>query len=728
MPLTRLVLPLLMTAATTLPGFAQTAAPAAPPVAQRIPFTVKSPNGDRIDEYHWLRDDDPKAKRPEVIAYLEAENAYTGRALAPLATLQEQLVKEMRGRIREDDSTPPVYDNGHWYWREFKAGDEYPRHLRRRGGPAAPDASAPVEVLLDLPAMAAGKAFFRVATYAVSPDGRMLAWTEDTVGRNMHVLRFKNLATGEVLPEQVSGVLDNLVWAADSRTLFYIRQDPVTLQSGPVWRHRVGTPASADVMVYDEPDKTQFTSLRASASRAFVLIDIGGFDTSETRAVPAAQPTATPRVVLRRRPQVRHTADHWAGRWTIQTNEGAVNFKLVSAPEAAPDDRRRWRTVVPHREQGALEGFVLLAGGIAVQERIEADARVRLIKGFSGGAGVSVGPGPGNTVRLGDNRDPRAAHLRYGVTSLVLPPSTFDVELATGRSLLRKTREVPGFDAAAYATTRLWAPSRDGKARIPVTIAWRRDKVASEPKPAGTAPVMIEGYGAYGYSYDATFSSNRLSLLDRGFVLAIAHVRGGADLGQGWYEAGRLANKQNTFDDFVDATDALVATGWADKARVFASGGSAGGLLMGAVANQAGARYRGIVLDVPFVDVVTTMLDETIPLTTQEWTQWGDPREKAAYERMLAYSPYDNLRAQPYPAMLVTTGLWDSQVQYYEPAKYVARLRARKTDDNVLLLHTNMTAGHGGASGRFQALQERAREYAFVLSLAGVDGAPAMAK
>ena len=689
----------------------QLAAAPVPPVASTVPHVVQGPHGQRVDEYHWLRDDDAKAKRPEIIQYLDAENAYTAAVLAPLQPLQDKLVAEMRARIKDDDSSVPQYDHGWWLWREFKPGAEYPLLIRQRGSVTRPDPKAPKQLLLDQNARAAGQAFFKVGSTRISPNGELLAWTEDTAGRRIHTLRLRNLRTGQDLPDTVPGVLEDLAWANDNRTLFYILQDPVTLQSGPVYRHRMGTPATSDVRVFDEADKTLFVSLSNTASRKYVLIQIGGTDTSETRVIDADAPTTPARVVLARRDNVRHTADHLDGRWVIQTNEGAPNFKLVAAPQRAPDDRRLWRTLVPGREQATIEHVVLMKAGIALQERVDADTQVRLIQGTRS---TPVAAAPAATVALGGNPDPHAAHLRYAVTSMVQPLATWDLNFATGQKHLRKVREVPGYDAAAYSTTRIWAPARDGK-RVPVTLAWRPDKARAD----GKAPLYILGYGAYGSSYDATFSSSRASLLDRGFVVAIAHVRGGAELGEGWYEDGRLMHKKNTFNDFVDATDALVKAGWGAADTVFASGGSAGGLLMGVVANEAPAKYRGIVLDVPFVDVISTMLDDTIPLTANEWTQWGNPKEKAAHDYMLSYSPYDNLRAQAYPAMLVTTGLWDSQVQYFEPVKFVARLRARKTDKNPLLLAVNMSAGHGGASGRFSELAEVAREFAFVLDLAG---------
>jgi oligopeptidase B len=685
------------------------------PVAATVPHTVKSPHGERPDEYHWLRDDDPKAKRPEILRHLEAENAYTEAVLAPLAPLREQLLAELRARVKDDESTPPAYDHGWWVWKTFSPGQEYAVHWRQRGGPERPDPRAARQVLLDENKQAEGQPFFNLGSWAVSPDGRLLAWTEDTAGRRMHTLRLRDLATGQDLPETVGGVLESVVWAADSRTLFYIRQDPVTLQSGPVWRHTAGTAPEADVMVFEEADKTQFVGIGKSASDRYVLIVSGGFDSTETHAIDARHPTRPPQVVLKRRDKVRHTADHHAGRWVIQTNEDAVNFRLVQAPQRAPDDRSRWRTLVAHREQATIESFALFDAGLAVQERVQATSRVRLLQG---GRSVPMPADAAATVTLGGNRDAAAAWLRFSVSSMVQPQTVFDWHFEHGPAqgaVLRKRREVPTYEAGHYRTTRLWANARDG-AQVPVTLAWRPDRAAQD----GSAPLMLIGYGAYGISYDATFAATRVSLMDRGFVVAIAHVRGGADLGEGWYEAGRLMNKRNTFNDFVDATKALVRERWADPARVFANGGSAGGLLMGVVANEAPELYRGIVLDVPFVDVVSTMLDESIPLTANEWTQWGDPRDKAAHDYILGYSPYDNLRAQAYPAMLVTTGLWDSQVQYFEPAKYVARLRTKKTDAHPLLLAVNMSAGHGGASGRFAVLAEIAREYAFVLDLAGL--------
>jgi oligopeptidase B len=629
--------------------------------------------------------------------------------------LQDKLIAEMRARIKEDDSSVPSYDNGYWYWRRFDTGAEYPVLLRQRGAPDKPDPAAVIETLLDLPALAAGKPYYSVGGVAVSSDRTWLAWTEDTVGRRMSALRFKNLQTGEVLPESIPGVLEQVVWANDNKTVFYIKQDPQTLQSGPVYRHLVGTEPAGDSLVYDEKDKTQFTEIRRSASRKFVVIEVGGFDTTEVLVVPADTPTASPAIVLPRKAGVRSYADHLGKRWVIRTNEDALNFRLVEAPEEAPADRLRWKNIIPAREQAAVDDFALFDNAIAVEERVDATKRVVVLPAGGKPPFTVVAEEEASTTALEANPDPASPFVRCTYTSMTSPLATFDVQLATGAKILRKEQPVIGYDKSSYVSERVWAPARDGK-RIPISLAYRKDRFKRD----GSAPLNLIAYGSYGHSSDPYFSSNRVSLLDRGFVVAIAHVRGGAELGQGWYEDGRLLHKMNTFNDFIDATNFLVEARYGAKDKVFATGGSAGGLLMGAVANQAGMKYRGIALYVPFVDVVTTMLDETIPLTANEWTQWGDPREKAFYDYMLSYSPYDNIAARNYPPMLVTTGLWDSQVQYYEPAKFVARLRARKTDSNPLIFHVNMEAGHSGKSGRFERLEETAREYGFFLDLAGI--------
>ena len=679
-----------------------------PPAAPRIPYTVKSPQGDRVDEYYWLRDDDPKSKRADIMSYLRAEKSYADAYTAPLQPLRTKLVREMRARIKEDDSTVPVYDNGYWYWRQFATGAEYPVYLRKAGGAE--------EVLLDVPKLATGKSYYRVGGYAVSPDNRWLAYVEDTQGRRIYTLRVRDLSTGTLLPDAIPGVLESLVWSADNKTVFYVKQDPVTLQSGPVFRHVAGSDPRDDAQVYDEADKTLFTTIHRTASREFVMISIEGFDTTEVLVVPSKDPRATPRAVLPRRAGVRSYADHLRGHWVIRTNDAALNFRLIEAG-ADPADQRAWKELIAHRKDAALDDFALFDGAIAVQERVAANSRVRVMPWGNSQSRAVEAPADeaAFVMALGDNPDPAATYVRYSYGSLVSPTTIYDLDLRTGERQLHKTEPVPTYERAKYRSERLWARSRDGK-RIPISIVYRPDLASRN----GRAPLLLLGYGSYGHSYDPSFDLRTVSLVDRGFVVGIAHVRGGAELGQEWYEDGRLLHKKNTFNDFVDATDFLVKSRYAARDKVFAEGGSAGGLLMGAIANQAGDRYRAIALRVPFVDAVTTMLDETIPLTANEWTQWGDPRVKGAYEYMLSYSPYDNIARKPYPALFVSTGLWDPQVQYYEPAKYVARLRALKTDKNPLVFHINMEAGHSGKSGRFEALEERALEYAFFLDLLGV--------
>ncbi len=674
---------------------------------------VESPHGRRRDDYYWLRDDDNRAKRPEVMRHLEAENAYTAAVLAPQAPLVEKLFAEMRSRIDDDDSTVPAWDNGWWYWRRFVRGAEHPQVLRARGTPAGRDADARDELLIDGPARARGQPFYSIGGVAVSPDNRWLAWTEDTQGRRIGTLRLRDLASGTVLDEKIDGVLEEVVWAADSRTIFYLKQDPVLLQTGPVYRHVLGTDPARDALVYDEPDDTLFTRLRRSASREFVTIAVGGFHTTEHLVVPAARPAEPPRVVLPRRPGVRAYADHLDGRWVIRTNENARNFRLVDAPGDAPADRSRWRELVPHRADAAIERFALFQGAIAIQERVEANARIAIVPwGGEGKPKVVAADDPAYAMELAEDQHPSLRSVRYKYESMIAPESVFDAALSNGERTVRKVDPVPGYRRERYRAERVWLPARDG-ARIPVSLAYCADRFARD----GSAPMLLFGYGAYGASYDPYLNKSAISLMDRGFVVAIAHVRGGAELGQDWYEDGRLTNKKNTFFDFIDATRGLVAAGWAARDKVFGNGGSGGGLLIGAVANMAGTEYRALNAQVPFVDLMTTMLDPTIPLTVNEWTQWGDPREKAAYDYMLSYSPYDNVERKAYPAMFVTTGLWDSQVQYYEPAKWVARLRANKTDANPLLFHIDLDAGHGGKSGRFERLRVRAMEYAFFLGL-----------
>jgi oligopeptidase B len=711
-PLPYLLLPLLASAAV----HAQTQGPAGPQ-AERRPHVVSSPHGDRQDEYHWLRDDDPRAKRAEVLRHLEAENRHTEAVLAPLRGLRERLYQEMVARVPPDDSSVPVYDGGWWLWRQFAPGVDHPKLMRRRGTPEAPDPGARAEVLLDLPQHAIAQRSYSLGQVQLSPDGQWLAWTEDVLGRGAFDLYIQDLKSRRLAPERIRGVLEGIAWAADSRSLFYVRQDPVTLHSGAVWRHVRGSDPARDVKVHDEADPTLFVSVRASASRRYVLIDIAGSETTELRAVPADEPGREPAVIVARRPGVRVQADHAGGRWLLRTNDGAPDFRLLEARD--PTQPEGWRPLLPAREGVALEGFQAFDDAIVVEERVQARRRVRVL-GPDGRERRVIDGGAAVSVALGENRDARAAFVQVVQQSLVRPPAVIDVHLASGRELLRRQEVVRGHDPARYRTQQLWAVVRDGT-RVPVTLAWHEARARRD----GSAPLLIEAYGAYGESYEPAFGAHRLSLLDRGFVIAIAHVRGGGEGGRAWYEAARRGHKQRSFDDFVDVAAYLVAERWGAPDKVFAQGASAGGMLIAAVANQAGGRFRGLALDVPFVDVLTSLLDPTLPLTAPEWGQWGDPREKAAYDALRAWSPYDNIAARDYPPMLVTTALWDTRVPFHEPAKYVARLRATKTDRNPLLLHVEMNAGHDGAAGRLERPRHWARQYAFFLDLAGLANAPA---
>ncbi|MBM4111469.1 MAG: S9 family peptidase [Phycisphaerae bacterium] len=680
-----------------------------PPVAIERVTMVASPHGERRDEYYWLRDDHPDRKSDEVMGHLRAEQAYTDAMLARLAPLQARLAGEFRARIAEDDSTPRQFDHGWWTWTAFSPGDEQQRWMRSRDDGAG-------QVMLDGNELAKGHAYFRVGDVEMSHDGSLVAWTEDTVGRRGHELRIRDLATGKDLPDRLAGTLESVVWAADGQSIFYMRQDPVLLQSGPVCLHRLGTDPTSDTIVYQEPDETLFTTIEPSRCRTLLRIQMEGYDTTELRTVSLANPTEAPRVVVPRTAGVRSFADRFQDTWLIRTNLNARNFRIALANDAELADPARWRDLVPHRTDAAIDDASLFELGVAVAERVDANARVRIVP-WSGGEGTLIPTDEAAcTMTLGDNPDPANRWVRVGYGSMITPQRTIDVDLATGAQQVRKERTVHGYDRSRYASERLWAPSRDGK-RIPISIAWRTDAWSHD----GAHPALLEAYGAYGYASDVRFDLPGVSLMDRGFALVTVHVRGGADLGQDWYEDGRLLRKRNTFNDFIDATDWLVRERWVDAKRVFASGGSAGGLLMGAVANMAGDRYRGIILGVPFVDALTTMLDPSIPLTTNEWSQWGNPIEsREAYEYILSYSPYDNIQAKDYPAMLVTTGLWDSQVGYFEPAKFVARLRRLKTDREPLLFDIEMAAGHGGRTGRFDRLARVAREQAFIIDLAGV--------
>ncbi len=691
------------------------AGPGEPPLAEVRPHELETHGDVRVDEYYWLRE----RESPEVIAYLEAENAYVDAALAHTDALQESVFAEIRSRVVEDDASVPYRDGDYWYYTRYEEGKQYPIHGRRPadgdvfGGDQTPEAE---EVLIDVNEVAEGKEYTAVRP-SVSPDHRILAYGVDDVGRRFYTVRFKDLATGETLADEIPDVTANIVWAADSATLFYVRQDPDTLRAYQVYRHRLGS-TEPDELVYEEPDETFSVFLGRTQSRKYLLATSSHTLRTEVRVLRADAPEGDFVVFEPRGERHEYSVDHLGDRFWVRTNDGAPNFRLMSTAEG-DTGRVAWREELPHRDDVLLEGFELFDRFLVLAERREGLEQLRIAP--MGGDGTVTGHDldfgePTYSTGLGANPDPSSGTLRYVYQSLTTPRSVFDYDPATREKTLRKQDQVlGGFDAANYRSERLWATAGDGT-QVPVSLVYRPDMRSGE----GGSPLLLYGYGSYGASMDASFSSPLLSLIDRGFVYAIAHIRGGEEMGRSWYENGKLLHKQNTFTDFIAAAEHLVAEGYADPDRVYAMGGSAGGLLVGAVFTMRPDLWDGVVARVPFVDVVTTMLDASIPLTTFEWDEWGDPRVREYYDYMLSYSPYDNVEARDYPNLLVTTGLHDSQVQYWEPAKWVARLRANKTDDNLLLLETNMGAGHGGASGRYDRYRETALVYAFLLDLAGL--------
>jgi oligopeptidase B len=680
-----------------------------PPLAPKRPFLVSSPNGARQDDYYWLRDDKRESK--EVLDYLNQENAYRDAWIAPASALRKKLRDELIGRLKQDDDTVPVLEHGYWYYRRFETGGEFPLYCRKKGSLQAVE-----QVMLDGNAMSKGHEYFNIGATAVSPDGQLLAYTEDLVGRRQFTLKVKNLQTGSLLSDRVEDIEAEVVWAADSKTLLYIEKDPVTLLSVRLRKHKLGTESARDPLVYEEADHSYYMAIGKSRSEKYLFINLDSTQQTEWRYADASDPTLRFRPVLPREPDHEYQVEQLGSDFIIRTNWQAPNFRIVRVPIVQSEDKHRWKDVLPHRTDAFVENFEVATGHLAVNERSGGLRRIR-IRPWRGGKDKLIdGSEAAYTMTLVDTPDISSPVIRYIYTSLTTPRTTYDFDVPSARKELRKVDPVlGGFDSGNYVTEFLRAPARDGQL-VPVSIAYRKGTPLD-----GTAPLLQYGYGSYGYSTDPTFRPNWLSLMDRGFVLAIAHVRGGQELGRSWYEDGRLRHKINTFTDFIDVTRFLVQRRYGASDKIFAEGGSAGGLLMGAIANMAPKDYRAIIAYVPFVDVVTTMLDESIPLTTNEFDQWGNPKQKESYDYILSYSPYDNVRAQAYPAMLVFTGLWDSQVQYYEPAKWVAKLRANKTDDHTLVFSVDMAAGHGGKAGRFQRLDDTALEYAFILRQLGID-------
>jgi oligopeptidase B len=675
-----------------------------PPIAAVAPHELEAHGDVRIDPYFWLRDPED----PAVIAYLEAENAYTDAVMAPTLGLQQRLVDELEARIPQTDVSAPVLDRGYLYYERTEEGLDYPIHCRVKA-----DSSAAEEVLVDVNAVAEGLSFCSVEGLRVSPVGDLMVWAVDTVGRRKYTLRFTDLATGESLTDEIFEVTDNAEWANDGRTLLYTRQDPETLRWFQVWRHVVGTDPADDRLVYQEDDETFSVSVERSPSGRFLLIVSFHTLASEVRLVDADDPTREPVVVEPRRRGVEYEVEHHGDRLLIRTNLDAPNFRLMSAPVSSPG-RASWRELVPHRDDVLLSSIRAFRDFVVLGERAAGLSRLTVWRPATGTSEAIVFDEAAYDVWLDDNREYDTPVVRFGYSSLTTPTSIWDLDTSTGeRRLVKQDRVLGGYDPGRYVVERLTAPARDGNG-VPISLVRRADLPLD-----GSAPLLLHGYGAYGSSSDPVFDPEILSLLDRGFSYAIAHVRGGQELGRWWYEDGRLLAKRNSFTDFVDCARHLVDRGYTSPDRLVASGRSAGGLLMGAVADLAPELFAAIVAEVPFIDVVTTMLDRSIPLTSAELDEWGDPEDPELYTYMLSYSPYDQVAAKDYPAMMVTAGLHDSQVQYWEPAKWVAKLRATKTDESLLVLRTAMDSGHGGASSRSGTYRERAEVLAFLLTAVG---------
>lgn len=677
---------------------------AEPPKPKKVPHTLEKHGIVRVDDYYWLKD----RKSPEVIAHLNAENAYAQAALGHTEKLQARLFAEMKGRIKEDDSTVPFRYGGYYYYKTYKAGGEYPIFARRKGSPDGKE-----EILLDVNELAKGRSFCSVRFPTVRPDHKMIAYAMDTGGRRFYDVYFKDLETGETLKERLEKTAGDMAWANDNRTLVYVKQNPETLRWEKVFSHRLGD--AADKEVYFEADETFEVGVSKSNTDKFIFLRSGSTLSTEYRVIDADQPAVLPKVFQPRTAGLEYDVEDGGDKFYVLNNDKARNFKVSVCPSSATA-KENWTGLVPHREDTLVEYLDVFEDWLVLKERTNALGRFHVFNRATGKESWIDFDEPAYMAELGENFEYKTGVLRVTYESLTTPDSVYDVDLASGRKTLMKRQEVlGGFKPEDYAGERLWITARDGE-KVPVSIVYKK----SIDLKSGRNPVYIYSYGSYGYSSDPYFSSVRLSLLDRGFICAIPHIRGGSEMGRRWYEDGRQLKKKNTFYDFIDATKYLIDNGYTSPAHVYAEGGSAGGLLMGAVANMAPELYRGIIAAVPFVDVATTMLDPDIPLTTGEYDEWGNPNVKEYFEYILSYSPYDNVGRKAYPNLLITTGLNDSQVQYWEPAKWAAKLRDLKTDKNLVLLKTDMDTGHGGKSGRFEALKLTALEQAFMLDLEGL--------
>ena len=679
------------------------AAQAVTPPTARIVARIDTLHGEvRTDNYFWIRN----KSDPQVISYLEAENAYTAAKMKHTEALQKKLYDEMLGRIKETDLSVPYLQNGYWYYNRTEKGKSYPIHLRKKGSLGAAE-----EVVIDENALAAGKKFSSLGDWAVSPGGSRFVYLHDTTALRIYTLYVKDLSTNRLLGDSIPGVVPSVAWANDS-ILFYQTADSAR-RSNAVWRHVIGTPVASDVKVFQENDVLDNVGLFRSKSGRFIYIQDDGFTSSEWRMIQTANPTAMPQVIVARSPNVEYQIDDIDGAFVMVTNYKARNFRVQRIPidQVAGGN---WLDMIPATDSVFIEYVDTFKNNLVVVERSGGLRRLRVIDLKNNDVHYITFPEAAYAVSPTQNVEFDTPVLRFSYNSMITPPSTYDYNMSTRQRDLKKRLEVPGYDASRYEVKRFMVTARDG-AHVPVSMIVRKGW-----KQNGAAPLLLYAYGSYGYTTEPTFNSAVLSLVDRGFAYAIAHIRGGQEMGRAWYDEGKMMNKKNTFNDFVDVAQFLVDNKYTNKDKLVANGGSAGGLLMGAITNMRPDLFRAVVADVPFVDVINTMMDASIPLTAQEWQQWGDPHDSTQYAYMRSYSPYDNVERKAYPWILVTTSLNDSQVGYWEPAKWVAKLRAMKTDSNPLLLKVNMAGGHGGSSGRYDVLRERAFRYAFILDAVGM--------
>lgn len=673
------------------------------PVAQQRPVTLELHGDSRVDDYYWLRD----REDPEVISYLEAENAYTEQMLSPFKGLQDILFDEMKSRIKQEDESAPYRLGGYFYYVRYEEGNEYPIYARRKGSLDAPE-----QIILDVNALAGDADYFAVRGFSVSPDGSTAVYGVDTTGRRFYDLYFLDIDSGGLLADKIEDTTSNLQWANDSQTVLYGRQHPDTLRSYRIFRHRLGD--ASDSLVYEEPDEENYLYITKSVSSAYFYLISSQTVSTEVRYLSADSPEGTPTVFLPREEGHEYFVTDGADRFYITTNDDAKNFKLMEAP-LHDTARESWQEVIGHRDDALLEDLDVFKDYLVVTITENGLKQIEIVDRRSGTTHRMAFDEAVYTAYSNGNFEFDTDLFRYTYESMTTPESTYDYNLGTKTHNLIKERVVVGdFDRSNYQTERLFATARDGT-HVPISIVYRKGLQKN-----GQNPLLQYAYGSYGSSISPSFSSNRLSLLDRGFIYVIAHIRGGSEMGREWYFDGRQLNKNNTFTDFIDVSKFLIREGFTSPEHLYAYGGSAGGLLMGVILNTAPEYYHGVIAAVPFVDVVTTMLDEDIPLTSGEWDEWGDPNEKEFYDYMLSYSPYDNVAKIDYPNIMVTTGLHDSQVQYWEPAKWVAKLREYKTDDNMLILKTDMSAGHSGKTGRFRRIEDTALYYSFFVGLEGI--------